>query len=293
MSQHGSSSGGRWESYGRFATQEEEELENDRLNLERFREVAFIASRLPRSAAHARNLREHATQEPGWNGTPGHSNFEAPPNQSQGPQASTRFGSQSTPPMQALPEPPPRLHSADEAFPAMPSIPFEMTRPRSQPNVGHSPLVVDAMQASTPRQSIFYGDIIDREGKLHEVQISDDTLTPVNWIHPHILEQCNLPWERFSTSPVFEDANGKHIKSTRYVFLTWVGTNNVNYQMTFHVGSGKVTIPRLILGNDFISEHGRAMALCRLERRIQDAKVLVQLPPTVSDSISKQSYHVV
>jgi hypothetical protein len=137
-------------------------------------------------------------------------------------------------------------------------------------------------QGDRPPQSIFYADVKDPKGHRCEVQISDDTGSPVNWIHPYFFTQYGLTWKHLPKPICYEDASGNQVKATRFIKLEWIGKNNRKYNTEFYVMPEKVKIPRLVLGHTFVENNGRAKEVCRLDPRVQDAKILTQAPITVS-----------
>lgn len=127
---------------------------------------------------------------------------------------------------------------------------------------------------------IYWAEIVDPRGQRHEVQISDDTGTPVNWIHPWLVNHRTLPWDRLDESSCFETFNGQHLKITRSVTLTWVGRNDQRYVSIFHIAPKTSTIG-LVLGDKFVTQNGRASNICRDKPKIQGAKIFMQLPVSV------------
>ncbi|KAF3001611.1 hypothetical protein E8E14_006543 [Neopestalotiopsis sp. 37M] len=140
-----------------------------------------------------------------------------------------------------------------------------------------------------PPQSIFFADVIDPEGQRFEVQISDDTGTPDNWIHPYFIDEYGLTCKDLPRPIAYEDASGNHLEANRSVDLEWFGENNRKFKSTFYVMPRRVKIPRLILGLTFVEDYGRAKHVCRSELRVQDAKILTQSPITAREATEIQA----
>ncbi|KAK6079538.1 hypothetical protein SCUP234_05707 [Seiridium cupressi] len=113
----------------------------------------------------------------------------------------------------------------------------------------------------------------------HVVRIQDDTGTDVNWIHPKLVERCGLERERCEAKR-FRDFQGRFYRCSERVRVRWAGRDNKSIDGWFLVAPGRSTV-ELVLGNEFVSEYGRADKFCDAEE-VGDARILI------SDPASKQ-----
>ncbi|KAK9788200.1 hypothetical protein SCARD494_09952 [Seiridium cardinale] len=113
----------------------------------------------------------------------------------------------------------------------------------------------------------------------HVVRIQDDTGTDVNWIHPKLVERCGLERERCEAKR-FRDFQGRVYGCSERVRVRWAGKENKSIDGWFLVAPGQSTV-ELVLGNEFVSEYGRANKFCDAEE-VGDARILI------SDPASKQ-----
>lgn len=94
----------------------------------------------------------------------------------------------------------------------------------------------------------------------HEVKVSDDTGTDVNWIHPQILRKCSIP--RVSCQPrIYRDFQGNDYAVTEYVRVRWCGKNENSKEDTFYVAPEASAIG-MVFGNNFVRERGRIEDYC-------------------------------
>ncbi|KAK9415845.1 hypothetical protein SUNI508_10145 [Seiridium unicorne] len=109
----------------------------------------------------------------------------------------------------------------------------------------------------------------------HIVRIQDDTGTDVNWIHPKLVERCGLERERCEAKG-FRDFQGRFYRCSERVRVRWAGKDNKSIDGWFLVAPGRSTV-ELVLGNEFVSEYGRADKFCDAEE-VSDARILISDP---------------
>lgn len=134
-------------------------------------------------------------------------------------------------------------------------------------------------QNSTTTSSIpgtgIWGTILKSKGGPYDVRMTDDTGTPVNWIHPDLIKRCKLDRETCRTE-MFKDFHGKPFKVKEYVWFTWVGRlDDKTYAGVFYPAPRESEID-VLLGDDFVKTNGRAQDVCAPERRLKDMRLFAQ-----------------
>jgi hypothetical protein len=122
-----------------------------------------------------------------------------------------------------------------------------------------------------------------RRVREHDVRVKEDTGTPVNWIHPDVVRDCNLgPMEEACAPRCFIDMSGKYFKSERCIWITWCGRSRNTYEELFYVSPRRAPIS-MVLGEEFVNKNGRVREICADRRKAEDARVFVAASLTVSE----------
>jgi hypothetical protein len=141
-----------------------------------------------------------------------------------------------------------------------------------------SPLTVK--EAPSIQQPGMWGLILKSKGGPYEVRMTDDTGTPVNWIHPDLVKRFKLELESCETK-TFKGMRGKPFKVKEFVWFTWVGRDQKTYSGTFYVAPRESNID-VMLGDEFVKANGRAHDVCAPEQVVKDARVFVTSTVKVS-----------
>jgi hypothetical protein len=123
-------------------------------------------------------------------------------------------------------------------------------------------------------------------GELHDVRVMVDTGSPVNWILPRLVSQCNLVRVRASDVETFQDFHGNHYLCDSYVDVTWIGRTDKTRRGRFFIAPPGSPIEMLIC-EDFLKEHN-ITALFR-ERPTKPVLVMAQKKITVRISYRNRS----
>lgn len=109
----------------------------------------------------------------------------------------------------------------------------------------------------------------------YDVRVKEDTGTPVNWIHPDVVRNCNLnSLEEACTPTFFVDMNGKNFKCEKSIRITWCGRKRNSYEERFFISPPKAPI-HMILGDEFVTKNGRVKEICADRRKAEDARLFV------------------
>ncbi|KAF7537672.1 hypothetical protein G7054_g3545 [Neopestalotiopsis clavispora] len=109
----------------------------------------------------------------------------------------------------------------------------------------------------------------------YDVRVKEDTGTPVNWIHPNVVKNCKLdPLVEARPPRSFVDMNGKRFKCERCVRITWCGRGKNSYMGDFFISPEKAPID-MLLGDEFVTRHGRVRDICANSPKSADARMFV------------------
>jgi hypothetical protein len=94
----------------------------------------------------------------------------------------------------------------------------------------------------------------------YEVRVKDDSGTDPNWIHPRIVEECEI--QQISCSAKrFIDFQGNSFECTKMVRVRWSGKKDNSFDETFYVAPTNSRFD-LLFGKIFGKKHGCVQKHC-------------------------------
>lgn len=119
-----------------------------------------------------------------------------------------------------------------------------------------------------------------KAGEPYLVAARDDTGTPVNWIHPSLVERCGLHREPCAPA-TFKDFQGGLFECRERIQVRWFGKNKKTREDEFFLAPLGSDV-ELVLGREFVKQHGLAEAVCE-QTSVADARVFVAIRKDVSN----------
>ena len=92
-------------------------------------------------------------------------------------------------------------------------------------------------------------------GTLHDVRVTVDTGTTVNWILPRLVKEYDLVPTRTSDVSIFQDFRGNEFQCDSFVDVTWIGQSEKSRRTRFCIAPVGSPI-ELAVCEDFIKEYG-------------------------------------